>query len=225
MSSYPRYGKSLSRKGPRMPKKRSRATPWYNRKYSPGDVAYKAWNMAKYLKGLINVEHQKVDTSIATTSGTTPAVVQLNAIAVGDAEGSRTGNSILQKYVYMKVTTKLNVSSNYSRLRLVLVQDKQQVGDTSPSYTDVYESASPMALINKLTVGRYSILYDRTFNLDANNAQLLQDKYIPINNHARYNGTASTDIQKNGLYLMYISDDNTNQPTISVNARLCYIDN
>lgn len=199
---------------------------WMRYGAKAGGLAYRAYKGFRYLRSLINVEHQKIDFNLGATGvTTTPVVTQMTAVAVGDSEGSRTGNSILCKYLYQKLTVRLNASANYSRLRYVVVRDKQQVGDTAPSWTDVYESTSTTSLLNKNTVGRFDILYDRCFDLDANNPQYLVDKYIRLNSHARYNGTASTDIQKGGIWVMYVSDELTNNPTLSYNNRLMYIDN
>lgn len=220
---YKRFPRSRK---PYMPRKRQGAA-WYNKKYSTVDLAKRAWSMAKYLRSLINVEHQKADFTIVNGGqSTTPTVVHLSAIAVGDSEGSRTGNSILCKYLYMKGSILMNSSALATKCRLIILRDKQQVGDTSPAMTDVYEGANTLAFLNKNTVGRFDILYDKTFNLDSvNNQIVLPDKYIRLNSHVRYNGTASSDVQKGGLYSICISDQATNVPTVSASARLMYIDN
>lgn len=228
MPSYPRYAtrSRLSRRKPYMPKKRVSSASWYNKKYSTVDIAQKAYSMAKYLKSLINVEKQKIDFNLgASAIGTTPVIAHMTAIPVGDAEGSRTGNSVLLKYLYMKMTVRLDITSAYNRLRVVVVRDKQQIADNPPTYTDVYETTSTTSLLNKNTVGRFDILFDRNFDIDANNPQILLDQYVSLNSHARYNGTASSDIQKGGIWLMLVSDAASAQPTLSYNNRVMYIDN
>ena len=45
--------------------------------------------------------------------------------------------------------------------------------------------------------------------------------YLPV----RYNGTTSDDIQKNGLYIVYASSDNTNSPNLTIDIRTSYNDN
>ena len=190
-------------------------------------MARLAYSGVKYLKNLINVEKQKVDFTVSNGGvSTTPSVVHLSAIAVGDAEGSRTGNSLLSKYLYIKGSLLMNGSALATKVRLVFIRDKQQVGDTSPGYTDVYEAANTLAFLNKNTVGRFDVLFDKTYNLDTiNNQVVMPDLYLKLNSHIRYNGTASTDIQKGGLYAMIISDQATNTPTCSIFARLMYVDN
>lgn len=189
-------------------------------------MARLAYRGVKYLKSIVNVEHHKVDTTVISgTQNTTPLVSHVTAIATGDTEGSRSGNSILAKYLYLKTTFNLNVSSNFSRIRLVVVRDKQQIADTAPAMTDVYESASTIAFVNKNTVGRFDILLDKMVSLDSRNPQIVWDKYIRLQSHVRFNGTASTDQQKGAIYVMLVSDQTTNLPSAAVAARLCYVDN
>lgn len=206
---------------------RKSSSAWYNRKYSPMDIASKAWRTAKYLKGLINVEHQKLDTVVlAGTQSNIALVSNIVALGTGDTEGSRTGNSILVKYAYLKLSATLNSSASFTKLRVVLVRDKQQIGDTAPAYSDVYDTAGgTQAFLNKLTVGRFDILYDRLVDLDDNNPQRIVEKYIPLNSHIRFNGSASTDVQKGGLYVMLLSDQATNTPSVTCLTRVMYIDN
>lgn len=205
--------------------RRGRKQPWYNRRYSPIQVASAAWRGVKYLRSLINVEHQKVDQQVNTTISNTPNITHITAIAVGDAEGSRTGNSVLLKYLYLKHYYTINTSANFTRLRVVVVRDKQQIADTAPAYTDVYETTSTISLLNKNTVGRFDILYDRLVNMDAQRPSASWDKYIRLNSHVRYNGTANTDQQKGAIYLMVVSDQAVNTPTAVIQTRLMYIDN
>lgn len=194
-------------------------------KMSLNEVAHNAWAGVKYLKSIVNVEHQKIDFTVNTAASTTPVVTHITAVAVGDAEGSRTGNSLLAKYLYLKSNCQLNTSANFDRVRIVVVRDKQQIADTAPAMTDVYESGTTQSLINKLTVGRFDILYDRLLVLDAQNPSYAWDKYIRLNSHVRYNGTASTDQQKGAIYVMYVGTQATNTAAFAFNARLMYVDN
>ena len=222
--------RSMFRKGRRVIRRRRPI----RKPRSTSNVADTAFNIAKYavkgfkfIKGLINVEKHKLDTAFSTTFATTAGVSQINAVAVGDGEGQRTGNSILMKYAYLYFNMARNASSTASTdfVRVVCVVDKEQVGDTAPGYDAVYESQAPLAMINKLNVGRFSILYDKTFNLTANTPAITIKEMVPLNIHARFNGSASTDIEKNGVYIMFIGTNGTNVPTFQGNVRLAYYDN
>ena len=205
----PFYGKkrSMFRKGKRIVKRRRPI----RKPNKVGSVANTAFNIAKYalkgfkfIKGLVNVEKHKFDTTFATTVGSTPAVTNLVAISQGDGEGARTGNSLLAKYAYITLNMIRSSSSTQvsDTVRVVVVVDKEQAGDTAPPYNGVFESNDPLALINKLNVGRFTILYDKFYNLTSNVPAIQIKEMVPLNMHVRYNGAASSDIEKSGIYLM-----------------------
>lgn len=54
-------------------------------------------------------------------------------------------------------------------------------------------------------------------------------KVLPVNlrfdHHIRYNGSASSDIQKGGIYMMVLSNEATNGSSFTYNLRLGYYDN
>lgn len=228
----PSYGKkrSVFRKGKRILKRRRPI----RKPAKTSSVASTAFNIAKYavkgfkfIKGLINVEKFKFDTTWNTTAASSAGVTHINAIAQGDGDSGRTGNSLLMKYLYMSLNIVRNSASTASSdtVRVVVVIDKEQVGDTTPAYNAVFEANNPLALINKNNVGRFTILYDKFYNLTSNSPAVQIKEMIPLNMHCRYNGTASTDIEKNGLYVMWIGGSLSNEPSFAGNARLAYYDN
>lgn len=212
-------------------RRRSRkSTPWYARKYSTQQLAYKAFKSAKYLKSLINVEKKKRDTTNTFTS--TDQVSLLNQIAQGDTDLTRSGNSILMKSLYLQALLTSNATDNDISYRILIVQDTQQVADTSPSVSDVLDATAANNLIaplNNETVGRFKVLFDKRGVLNNLVASVTKQRmikhYFKLNLHARYNGSSDTDIQKNGLYLIWLHNGGANSPTFNVNTRLSFIDN
>jgi len=212
-----------------VPPEARRADPWARHGANAGRYAKKAWYLAKYLKGLINVEKHKydVDTGVVNPLGETVTTTPLTNIAIGDTDGTRTGNTLMTKYIYLKGRHILNSQGQASaRVRDVIVRDKQQVGDTAPGFLDVYTSTGTISFLNKQTVGRFDILYDKLSVLSSDKPMAVLDKYIPLgNNHVRYNGTGATDVQKGGLYHFMVSDQAATGPSSSVGFRVGYIDN
>lgn len=191
-----------------------------------GDVARKAYAGYKYLRGMINSEKFHITTNVAGNVTTTTSVNHLTAVAQGDADPGRSGNSILVRGLSYNYTFTISPSAVASQCRVVVVQDKQQVGDTAPAWTDVFTAATPESLMNVNTLGRFSILYDKVHVLTQTGRQSLTLRgYMKMYSHCRYNGANSTDIQKNGVYLMLVSNEATNVPTIASNWRIFYHDN
>jgi hypothetical protein len=206
-----------------------RKTSWYNKKYSTMQLAKKAWAATKYLKGLVNSEMLHKDTNIVL-GATQSRILQVVDITQNDTDTGRTGNSLLLKNIYFRgqLTINPSVTSN-TRVTLALVKDKQQVADTAPSLGDIFTSSTdPDTLLNLSTTGRFKILWRKTYTLTpVGGGRNCYDitKYWKLYDHVRYNGPASTDIQRNGYYLAIITSEAANFPTVNLNNRVGYHDN
>lgn len=208
---------------------------------SVGSIAKAAWSGVKYLRTLVNSEVHKHD--VAPTSqaiGTTATIIQLNAIAQGDTVSSRTGNSILAKYLAVKMSLAIHGSATNTVVRLIIFIDHQQIADTAPGTTDLLNSNSTLAHIQTNTVGRFEVIKDWFITLDsASRASFTTQLYKNFAGrtqrgryydsgtglHCKFNGTGSTDIQSNGIYFLMLSSEATNTPTLTYSARFGFHDN
>jgi len=193
------------------------------------DVAKAAWQGVKYIRGLVNSEMLKVDSN-PTLSGVQSRITLLNGMSQGDGANTRSGNSILVRNITIKGFMEINgaVTGN-TRIMIALVQDSQQISDTLPTVGDIFASATnPYSLLNTGNLGRFKVLKRWHYNLTpvagGQNVKALE-YYKSVYFHTRYNGASTTDIQKNGLYLVYITSENTNHPNIDMNVRVGYHDN
>jgi len=204
---------------------------WYNRKYNAMQLAAKAWKGVRYIKGLVNSEmlHKDFNYSAGTAVSSTGFVTHLTAISQDDTVSGRTGNSLLLRNISMRFKIEVNPSvTTNSSLLLMLVKDTQQIGDTTPSITDILASAAPESLLALGTSGRFKIIWRKTHiltNLAGGRSAIEVVKYFKLYDHIRYNGTASSDIQKNGYYLVAISNEATNVAYIAGTSRVGYHDN
>lgn len=208
---------------------RRRAVSWYNRKYSTLQLAKKAWYATKYLKGLVNSEMFHKNNTF-TLGATQSKIFSFVNIAVGDDETSRTGNSILLRNLYIRGTMEINSAvTGDTRITCMLVKDKQQVADTTPTITDIVTSSTdPDTLLATGNFGRFKVMWRKTYALtpvSGGRNVVSLNKYWKIYDHVRYNGTANTDVQKNGYYFVIITSENVNFPSININARTGYHDN
>jgi len=208
---------------------RRKNAAWYNKKYSTMQLAQKAWTATKYLKGLVNSEMLHKDTNI-TLGATQSRILQIVDITQNNLDSGRTGNSLLLKNIYFRGQLTINsaVTSN-TRVTLALIKDKQQVADTPPALTDIFMSSTdPDTLLNLNTTGRFKIKWRKTYTLTpVGGGRNCYDitKYWKLYDHVRYNGPASTDIQRNGYYLAIITSEAVNFPTVNLNNRVGYHDN
>lgn len=168
--------------------------------------------------------------AVITNTGTIK--YSLHNIAQGDDEDERIGNVITATGFSYKGTLYNNGSAtNGTMVRIILFQDYQQVSDIEPDYDDVFQSNTIDSELNLTNKGRFKILWSSLFTINMGFSGQVVKRYIqkwikfkrPIK--IRYNGTAGTDIQKNGLYLTMISDQATNTPTLDDRFTMYYVDN
>lgn len=190
------------------------------------NYAVTALKGVKYVMGLVNSELYKHDVSYTTPINNTGVLIPLTGLAEGNGEDDRTGNSILVKSVDMDGSVSMQGSNN-TIIKMCLVMDTQQQADTTPSFTDIYESASINSHLNKNTVGRFSILWCKYYALNVGSVQTTKVGFHhAMQEHVRYNGSTGTDIQKNGLYLAIISNQTgAASPFCELKTRVSYHDN
>lgn len=226
---------SRKRYAPKRRTRRSSPTSWYNKRYSvsasPMQVAQQALRATRYIKGLVNSETQHKDFSYSagTPVSSTGFVTHLTAVAQDDTSAGRTGNSMLLRNISMRFKLDVNPSvTTNSSVLLMLVKDTQQIGDTTPAITDILTTATPESLLALGTAGRFKVLWRKTYiltNVAGGSSAREVVKYFKIYDHIRYNGTASSDIQKNGHYFIAVSNESTNTPFIAGTSRIGYHDN
>lgn len=203
----------------------NRQTLWNSKMYSAYDLASAAYNGLWRLKGLVNSEMHKLDVSVSTSVTDAGSVTHLSGVAQNDTVAGRTGNSIYVRALNLKCTAAKNGSATQSFFRVAIVQDTQQISDTVPAYSDIYEAADVNAHLNTNTVGRFKILYDKKLCFDASNSVQEWEINLPMRHHVRYNGTANTDEQKGALYLAMVSNETTNGVQFAARSRLSFHDN
>jgi len=206
-----------------------KARPMRRRRYAKKSPAYKALRMVKTIKRTYNPEVKKKDMGQSDYSaGTTAGVIAITGIAQGDTNLTRNANKILAKSVIAKGWIKHNNTATDGQVvKVWLIQDKQQVGDTSPTAANIFTVAanSVTSPLNPDTVGRFKILWSKTYIVDPSSEIKTLYMFKRLSLPIRYNGTADSDIQKNGLYVVYASSDNTNKPTLTIDIRTSFYDN
>lgn len=203
---------------------------WFRKNTAKG-LAASAMIGVEYLKGLVNSEMHKCEVGFnGTTIPITGSVTHLSPVAVGDTYADRTGNSIYARALNIRYTASWNqTTAGLQQIRLMVVQDTQQVGDTTPSISDILDSSAvnyTLAHMAPNSVGRFKVLKSIRFDLTSVYQSQTSEINIPMRHHIRYNGTAATDIQKGGLYLVVASNVvSSNFPFLYAQSRLSFHDN
>lgn len=215
---------------------------WYNSKNAL-PLAEKAFEMAKYVATLVNVERKQIDTDITLVGTAIPVAaavvaVPLTLCAQGDTDITRNGNKIKLSSISLKINL-FNVGAAGSvanpTVRLLLVNDKVSSG-AAPALTDVLDTASVIARYNPDTIGsRFKILMDKRYPFGFKNTttstgagrQCLDDSfYKKVSWHVKYDGTTANiaDATTGHLYA-FLYADFANIMEGNVTSRVEFIDN
>lgn len=205
--------------------RRRRKQSWYNRKFSAKDLAIKALRNTKYIRGLVNSEMLHSDRNVLLSPDSSGVVTPCFLISQGDGDSNRTGNSILLRNMLLRLRFLKHPSASTTICRIIIFQDKQQISDTTPAVTNILASASVDAPLNLNASGRFKIMYNKTIVLTISSPLWHKETYRKLYSHVRFNGTASSDIQKNGIYMLVITDQPTNVPDFTFYTRSGYHDN
>lgn len=205
--------------------RKRRSTAWYNKKYSVSQIARKAWNTAKYVKGLINVEKKFFDVNQSgLISGATGTCYPLSQISQGDAYNNRDGNTVRAKSLLIRNEYAMSASSEYDFIRVLIFTDNQNSG-TTPTVLDVLETANSNSPLNHLNGSRFTIHRDFKLALKKDLNATQTKTYINLNQHLKYSSGTATDTREGNLYILFQPSDGTNPSSYSYNSRLRFIDN
>ncbi len=209
------------------------------------DYGYKAYQMAKGLVRLINVEEKIFDvdgTASTTTITSTPTVVNLSNIAQGTDYFNRIGNSIRPQTFRFAFSASGSSAVNGNMMRLLVVQDKENQG-VDPTMGDVLAGLSTPILAppNPETKQRFRILVDRALAFknvpdlasSGTSTVYVLDRLQPevfefrLGGHIYYDDTAGADASnlEGALFLMVASLDAANGPGLRYTSRLTFTDN
>ncbi len=199
----------------------------YKKRYSR--TKGKVTATTRWVKKYLDVEYKKI--SIVVDSNIDSAGVSIFLTLVGNASAvnAREGNKITMKSMFIRLTIKPNVAAPKNDfVRMMLIKDKQQIADTIPILVDVLGAGFGIPTsLDPEDVGRFSVLWDKTWAINVNGTGLFHfKKYFKMNNSVRFNGTASTDQQRNAVYLMIFTSESTvaDAPNINLQLRTRYTD-
>lgn len=192
-------------------------------------AAFTALNTAKYIARFVNTEVKNHDVAINTSStGVNGAITALDAIAEGDTQNTRSGSSIKPMRLTWRLNATQHTSATLTLLRMVIFRGKYEK-DNEPVVSDIFPSTG----VNQFKTydKRYNtkILYDKVHIFDAVNTSRVKkvDGSIKLFGHIQYDADQAdgTDHENGGVYLLLISNEATNAPTVVGNFRLTFTDN
>lgn len=206
-----------------------------------GTLTSQVKSLQRFVKKLAP-EVKSADISINTTNLTSAgSVIHLSAIAQGSNLSNRIGDSInvtrLDFGLEISKSTDAPGPITAGTVRFAIVQDKQQVPDTAPAAADIFTNANPLLdFPNTAQQDRFRVLWispilsipRMSLDTDTNVGIPTINNFVTGSVNCRitveYNGTASTDQQKNGLYFVSLTDDAVGTMDTSGVLRISYTD-
>lgn len=196
------------------------------RRFKPRSAGVKALHMVRKMKKNLSVEKKLHTIAITGTIPTTGLVFNLADVAQGDTLNLRDGNQMKVIYVGGRIQFTQNASATQTFVRYIVFRDLQQVASTIPPAASILQSLNTNSFLNQDNLGRFRILVDKTITLSSAGSTLRYVRVnLPMSSSVRYNGTAATDLQKNGLYIMVIASEATNLPSLTASMRIRFVDN
>lgn len=181
------------------------------------------------IASLVNSEAKFIDNVNSTVATDSGAVFPLTLLGQGDTDENRNGNSILLKDLILRgrVVINSNSTTGTAHCRRIIFVDTACQGAT-PAVTDVLDTATPLSPLNMNNSKRFVILHDENISVMTGGRQfVLQKKYLKLPFHVKYIGTGSTVASQglNGVFMLEISSEASNQPTMTSNIRIKFYDN
>lgn len=193
------------------------------KKVSPGKKALKE---VRKLKKLVRPEIKRDDLNLFILNpGLAGIVTNLTFIAQGNDEQTRSGIKINCLFFELRFSIRKHATPSDTLTRVLVVRDRRQEESVTPAVLDVLFSADPESTFTRVNAGRFQILYDTTIALDsAKQTMTYRTKRKKLNFVTGYIGAGAADITSNGIYMISISSENVNTPTMRCEFHLKFTD-
>lgn len=159
----------------------------------------------------------------------------LDAIAQGDDATDRIGETIFLKRVIVRGYIRLNNSGSAQQFaRIVVFHWNSTVGESSGSVTeptvadiipDKGTALAAWSFYSRANGGRFTILKDEVFAMDASNSAKLFNYNIVINKRIKYPDSDTDNVPTNGIVgVIFLSSEDVNTPVVGFYSRSFYTD-
>lgn len=206
-------------------KKYKKKSGW--KKHINLNTAQKALNVALATKRLLNVEHKVYALANSPTISTTGSITNLSGISQGDGAGNRDGDSIKVTSFNLRFRLTAHASSTNTSVRMIIFRGKSEHGKTF-SISELLQST--VVYSEKARDERYNtkILFDKVFDIPYGTNKMVVSRNMTfrkiMNPHINYD-SATTTVENGGFYLLLLSTEATNTPTLDYRAVTHYLDN
>lgn len=231
---YNRKRKVRFRGRRKSPYKKSFPTP--GQKFLKGastalELGIRGAKLASMVASMVNVETKHFENFLNLNPGTVPVIDCLTNIPEGTDSDERIGRSIKSKQLTWRGTMVRNVAAAVTNIRMIIIVDKGVTG-VDPLYPQIlYDDGISGAHIQQLNtdnaMSRFVVLKDVTYTLHANRPAINFQGYKKLEHHVKYLGATANPVDRSQgqMYVLWVSDQSTDVPNVSMNFRYMYYDN
>lgn len=218
-------------------KKTNKVKSYYGRSYGTkiyrtADTAMRAYSLASKLARMVNVEYKVNRAAIGSVISNTGIITNLTVINQGGTYQQRIGDSIKPMRLSGRLGITMSPSATDTTVRLILFRAKQE-NENPPAvlggqygYLDNVSGGltylAPKSWPNRF---HFKTIYDKLITLNhEGKSSYTKDWDFKLYGHVNY-APGQTDIEDGGLYLLMVSNENSNMPTIQFTYSLTFTDN
>ncbi len=195
-------------------------------KHKPRSAVKKNKKDIADLKAQVKTSNKSFDSVITSVVTSNATVVNLSNIAQGSDQDNREGNRIRLLSMLIRLSVEVHASATASALRVMIVSDREQNG-VDPTSAQLLQTATDfLSPVNRTAFGRFKFLYDKILvtNIGTSNALLTRKISRKLSINTFYDASAAADAsnRKGNLYLVAVSNESTNGPTLDAAWRLVF---
>ncbi len=187
-------------------------------------VAKRALRKVSRLEKKVEVKINDFDLATQTPA-LAGIITHMNGFAQGDGVEQRDGLSCNMIGFKMNYRITLNAAATLGIIRVVIVRDNRQVESTDPAVLDVLLAADPIAQHSRVNPKRFTFYYDKVHAMsDSSQRAIYRTVFRKAKFKMQFIGAAGTTQTMNGLYLILISDQSGNLPSVRFSFRSWFVD-
>lgn len=155
----------------------------------------------------------------------TPTITELFDPNLGTGDTDLIGSKCVIRSLFIRLTIVPNASAGMNFLRFIVFQDRQAngVAPTSAFILDTTVNNKWLAPLRIDYSKRFKVIFDKLYTVD-NDANGSQVDKIYRKLYIRYADAYGGNPATNGLYLLMVSDQATNGPSVDYVSRVRYTD-
>ena len=182
------------------------------------------------IRKLINIEEKALDFSQGSFAfDTTGTVVAVSQIVQGLDFNNRVGDSLKMQQIQFRYRVFRGGGATTSIVRVMLIRDLDCQGalpTTANILANVGSAQAPTSPLNWLNRKRFAILYDNLTAVTSTDIGFTDSISMAHEGHILYLGTAANaaSMGKGSLFVLVVSDETTNTPSIAWQTRIVFTD-